>query len=359
MRKRYLFFASLEYSYPILRPLQEEIWRRGDDVAWYLDEFCENLLKENEKRLNTIREVHDYHPIAVFTPENLVYDFFPGVKVCLFHGYAIKKRAEKDEKKDEHFALRGCFDIYCTQGKSSTPYFKELEEKYGYFKVYETGWCKIDNFFKQPPEHVKNERPLILYSSTFSKRVTSSPYLLETITQLVESKPWDWLITLHPMIAPELVQKYEDMSNCHENVIFCRYNDGINTFRNVDVMLCDSSSIIVELLLLDKPVVTFHNTCPGNHLINVLHENEIGDAIEKALTRPADLMENIRAYTAHHERHRDGRNSARVLDAVDDFILNYRDKIKKKPLNLFRKLKLRLKIKELCPEKKIVLVSEK
>ena len=339
--KRYLFFVSLTYSYPILRPLQKEIWRRGDEVAWYIEEPCVNLLKEGEKRVNTIQEVLDYQPVAVFTPENLTYDFFPGVKVCVFHGYAINKRAEKGDK--EHFTIRDCFDIYCTQGNSSTPRFKELEKKYGYFKVYETGWCKIDNYFHLHKEHTKNEKPVILYATTFSRRITSSPYLLGTITQLVETKPWNWIITLHPRLAPELVQKYEDLARCYENVTFVRNNDGINTFRNADVMLCDSSSIIVELLLLDKPVVTFRNTSPGNHLINVLRNDEVAPAIEKALTRPADLMKNIRAYTAHHESHRDGHNSARVLDAVDNFIINHKGKIRKKPLNLFRKLKLRLK----------------
>ena len=343
MNKRYLFFVSLSYSYSILRPLQEEIWQRGDEVAWFIEPHCEDSLREGEHRLHTIREVMDYNPIAVFAPGNWIYDFFPGVKVQVFHGYAINKRNEKNDK--DHFAIRDWFDVYCTQGKSSTPRFKKLEEKYGYFKVYETGWCKIDSFFEQPSKQQKNEKPVILYSTTFSKRITSAPYLLETITKLVETKPWNWIITLHPLLAQELVEKYEELANRYENVTFCRNNDGINTFRDVDVMLCDSSSIIVELLLLDKPVVTLRNTCPGNHLLNVFREEEVGQAIEKALTRPADLMRNIKRYTAHHEAHRDGKSSARVLDAVDDFILNHKGKIRKKPLNLLRKIQLRMRIK--------------
>ena len=49
MGKRYLFFATLTYSYTILRPLQKEIWRRGDDVAWFLEDSCPDKLAENEK----------------------------------------------------------------------------------------------------------------------------------------------------------------------------------------------------------------------------------------------------------------------------------------------------------------------
>lgn len=343
MAKNYLFFVSLAYSYPILRPLQKEIELRGDNVAWFIEEGCSDLLNENEKRLNTIEEVMRYNPIAVITPENLVYDFFPGVKICLFHGYAINKRVDKN---DEHFKIRNCFDIYCTHGESSTPTFKELEKKHQHFKVYETGWPKVDPFFEEENQaRTKNERPLILYSSTFSKKITSAPHLLETITHLIETKPWDWIITLHPKLDDTIVEQYKNLASTYPNVTFCRFNDGLNTYKNIDVMVCDTSSIIVEVMLLNKPVVTFRNTIPGKHLLNILHEEELGGAIEKALTHPAELMENMKLYTSHHESHRDGKNSVRVLDAIDDFIKNYKGKIKSKPLNIIRKLKLRLKTK--------------
>ena len=92
--KHYLFFVSLSYAYSILRPLQNAIWQQGNDVAWFIEEGCENWLQENEKQLRTIQQVMDYNPIAVFVPGNWVYDFFPGVKVAVFHGYAMKKRIE-------------------------------------------------------------------------------------------------------------------------------------------------------------------------------------------------------------------------------------------------------------------------
>ena len=64
-------------------------------------------------------------------------------------------------------------------------------------------------------------------------------------------------------------------------------------------------------------------------------------AIERALPRTEGLMEEIRSYTMHHDTHRDCRCSARVLDAVDDYIVRGHAGLKRKPLNLVRKWKLR------------------
>ena len=110
MAKHYLLFASLNYAYSILRPLEKEILRRGDEAAWYIEDECDDLLTEGERRLKTFDEVKKYNPIAIFAPGNFIYDFFPGVKVAVFHGYPMRKRIEKI---DDHFTIRNWFDIYC------------------------------------------------------------------------------------------------------------------------------------------------------------------------------------------------------------------------------------------------------
>ena len=341
MNKRYLFFASLSYSFSILRPLQEEIHRRGGEAAWFLEPTCENGLVSGERQLKTFEEVMAYDPVAIFAPGNHVYDFFPGVKVQVFHGYALNKRAEK---MDDHFKVRGWFDMYCTQGPSSTLPFRRLEEEKGNFKVYETGWPKVDPFFDGTPEPCK-KRPTILYATTFTKGITSAFELYETIEELIKTKPWDWILTLHPKLNDaDLVGRYRSLGETYPNATFVRPLDGVETFRRIDAMLCDSSSIIVEVEMLGKPVVTLRNTAPGPHLIDVQQPEEVASALELALTRPPELLRAMDEYTLYHEAHRDGHNSARILDAVDDFIANYRGRIKRKPLNLFRKLQLRKKL---------------
>ena len=105
------------------------------------------------------------------------------MKVALFHGYAIQKRIEA---VDDHFTVRGWFDIYCTQGPSSTPYFKELEKKYGFFRVYETGWPKADTYFSPEVQRKpQNDHPVILYPPTFNvlRRRTRTSYSMRVPTR--------------------------------------------------------------------------------------------------------------------------------------------------------------------------------
>ena len=50
-------------------------------------------------------------------------------------------------------------------------------------------------------------------------------------------------------------------------------------------------------------------------------------------------------YVAWHEPHQDGKNCQRILEAVDDYIAHWQGRLPDKPINLFRKLKLRWKLR--------------
>ena len=102
MKKHYLFFVSVAYSYPILRPLQDEIRRRGDEVAWFVEPDCPVLWDQDERWLRSVQEVMDYQPIAVFARFNYIEYFFPLVKFSLFHCYPINKLFDEN---DDHFSF--------------------------------------------------------------------------------------------------------------------------------------------------------------------------------------------------------------------------------------------------------------
>ena len=220
----------------------------------------------------------------------------------------------------------------------------DLERRYGYFRAYDTGWPKADLYFTPEMQRLpQNERPVILYSSTFTRGLTSTPLLAEEVERLVAEKPWEWIFMFHPMLDPAVSSRYERIAATYGNAHYIGNTFDMEPLRRADVMLCDSSSIIIEFMFLNKPVVTFRNSHPGPYLLDVREPQEVGPAIEQALTRPDDLMREIHDYTMFHEPHRDGRCAARVLDAVDDFLERGHVGLKRKPLNLVRKWKLRRK----------------
>lgn len=334
--KKYVLYVSYAYCFPILRPIQDEIRRRGDDAAWFFEkEEDSKQLKPDEKHLKSIKEVFEYDPFAVLVPSDDMYDFLPGIKVQVFHGLIDKRN-----KPDEYFRIRGYFDLYCTPGNERTPGFKKQEEKYGFFKVIETGWSKMDYY--TPIERDPNQRTTVMYASTFSRNMTSTVHLYDTIERLIQEKDWDWLITLHPKLDQSIIDRYKALTR-YTNVKFDGSADNVPLMQKADVMLCDSSSIVTEFLWFDKPVVTFRNINPGNYLIDVNEIDKVEGALEEALTRPTELMQNIRRYIDWLHPYRDGKSSGRILDAIDEFDKKYKGKLKKKPLNIIRKLKMRKK----------------
>lgn len=337
--KHYLLFVTQIYSFSILRPLQKAIRDRGDDAAWYLHNIDKSYLLDDEKLLCSIDEVMTYKPVAVYVPTNWVPDFFPGVKVEIFHGLANDETGKKG-----HYRIRGLFDLYCTHGKTGTERFSALAKKYNYFHVTETGWPKLDPLFNNQTNtqqrKTTQKKPTIFYASTFSPSLSSAPFLLSTIKELSQNGDWHWLVTLHPKMDASLVSSFRALQN--DNLDFIEANeDLVPVMRSADVMLCDTSSILLEFMLLDKPVVTFRSKAPGNHVIDIHEPGEVKHAIEQALTRPEALIEAARDYINQLHPYRDGKSSERVLEATDDFIQRHQRLLKKKPLNIIRKIKIR------------------
>ncbi len=346
--KKYLFFINHLYAYSILRPLQAVIRQQGDEVAWFLQGVDARYLREDEKQLLNVEEVKAYNPLAVFVPGNWVPTFFPGVKVEIFHGLANDETGKKG-----HYRIRGFFDLYCTHAPEVTKKFKQLAKKYKTFHVIETGWPKLDPLFNsvlsEPVLYdsfrktINKNKPIVFYASTFSPSLTSAPSLINTIKALSASSKWHWLVTLHPKMPENIVAQYRSMQG--DNFTFVEsHHDVLPLLKAADVMLCDTSSIALEYLLLNKPLVTFRAKAPGNYAINVLETDAIEAAITEALTCPHKLLSAAEKYVSKLHAYSDGRSSERILQAVDDFILNDDLTLKPKPLNLWRKFQIRKKM---------------
>ena len=335
---RFLIYMTFEYGFPIVRPLQEEILKRGYQVAWYIEnESSKEKIKASEKLLNSVQEVLDFNSDAVLVASNEVPHFFPGIKVQLFHGFSVNKRS----KDKGHFRIRGFFDLYCTQGPSTTTYFKELEKKHQHFKVVETGWSKVDILF--PVEEKKsNHKPTIFLASTFTERLSlaHNSAVFDELVKLIENEDWNWIVNLHPKMDAVIVNKFQHL-NSYKNVTYLTYLEDLEPLKQADVMFTDTSSIITEFIIQKKPVITFNNNLPKDCFINITAVENLKSSIEYALKRPEDLMHKIEKFVLEEHPYFDGKSSERVINTVEDFIdKNELERLKSKPLNLIRKYKM-------------------
>ncbi len=331
--EHYLLYGSERYALAILRPLQDAIRARGAEAAWFFDGPGGEELHDNERWLHTTAEVRRFAPRAILTSSNAVPHFFPGVKTEVFHGF--------DAGKPRHIYVRGFFDLYCTTGprdkagvRSRGPACTAISRCARPAGRSSIRSCALMRPMNPPP---LREKPVILYHSTFSPSWSAANILYYTVSRLSRTGKWHWIVTLHPKSSAETVEKYRALQG--EFLRFATEDNILDLFPQVDMMISDTSSALNEFLLTYKPVVTFKNRRPGPQLIDIETPEQLEPSIERALARPADLMQEIRKYADAIHPWRDGRSSERVLEAVDDFIAAGARNPRPKPQNFWRKLK--------------------
>jgi CDP-glycerol glycerophosphotransferase (TagB/SpsB family) len=334
--KHYLFYISQNYAFEILRPLQKEIHKRGDCVAWLVEGkgVDRSLFAKNEKQLSSISDVQQFNPIAVYVPGNTVPYFIPGLKVQVFHGFEWKKKG--------HFRIRDCFDLYCTQGPLFTDKFNTLKRQHPHFNVVETGWPKIDDLVATAPYEWKERKDLktVLYAPTFSPSLTSALALFEKIKFLSSQRDYQWLIKFHPKMKSEWVNQYRAIESEYLHIV--EDADIAPVLQAADVMVSDTSSVITEFALLNKPIITFNNSSPEDHLINIQNADQLQQSLSYALSNKTELLDKIKRNVDIMHPYYDNRSSARVIDATLNMIEKGRGSLNKRPRNIIRAFKQRM-----------------
>lgn len=342
----YLLFATERYALPILQPLADALQDAGHEAhAWLVDGAAGSRLAAPVRAIGSAREAVELRPRAVFSAANWVPPFVGGAKVQLFHGFNVQKR----EDARGHFRLRGLFDLYCTQGPATTAPFQALAEQAGHFKVVETGWPKLDPLFAaDDPEATRlraaaGGRPVAMFASTFTERLSAAPHLYEAIAAEVTAGQRYWLLTLHPKTAPALVERYRALAG--PNAAFIEAEALVSAERAADVLVADTTSVVSEFVVQRKPVVTFRNRVPQPHMIDFDDPAELPAMLERAFAPPPELRAALAAYADDIHPYRDGHSSRRVIAATDALIAGRLGRLRRRPFTaLYRGLQIRRKL---------------
>lgn len=336
---RIVLFCEHKYAISILAPLQDEANKtQKHSVLWFVDarNIPDFSMKNEVKWTNSMQEVYDFSPEAIFVPGNIVPYYLPGVKAEIFHGYAA-------EKKD-HWVIRRYLDMYLTQGPFFTKEFKRLSEKYKDFEVVETGWPRQDWIFenlhtfdeyKHQLLSEYNKSKVVLYAPTFSPSLTSLPFIKESLRKLANEKSIVLLLKFHPLTKQEWIEEYKQLASEVENIILIDDHNVTKYMLAADVMISDTSSTVYEFLLLDKPVITYKNVAREKYWLDIDNLDNLCDAFETAQTSD-EYLEKRRWIINNYDPYLDGKVAERMFSAVEDYIARY-GVPKQRKLNIWRK----------------------
>ncbi|MBN2103490.1 CDP-glycerol glycerophosphotransferase family protein [bacterium] len=332
-----LFYIAKVYSIPIIDPIMDALRPGRHPFALFISKKVAKKLPGSWKSLTVFEDIKAailFQPDFVIVPGNFVDFRLPGRKVQIFHGLGIEKKS--------HYKIRHFFDLYCTSGPVVTEQFQKLKKKYGYFLVRETGWPKVDYILNYPAAGLKQKygipesRNVILYAPTFSKKMQSATDLLTVIQGMIRGNEI-WLIKFHELMNKDLV---EDFVNHKPDSIRLISDYDITPYLHMsDVLISDTSSVVYEFMILDKPVITYRTISRFDKGINIHTPDELRQSIDRCLEQPDAFHAKRHAHLKEVNPGLDGRISERLITMLENLRPSDWPE-KRKPCNGFRKMQI-------------------
>ena len=192
----------------------------------------------------------------------------------------------------------------------------------------ETGWSKLDTLYEQRPDIVKQKQQIlsqtgcnhiVLYAPTFSPSLTSARILKPEIIRLVEKENIFLKIKFHDLMDHSTVLQYEEDFRNSGNVEIVKDSDIIDQLIISDIMISDTSSVVYEFILLNKPVITFNSRSGNINWLNITNQKMMLSKFHSMLEsdpyrdQRESIIKNYHPYT-------DGRSSGRMYEAVERYI---------------------------------------
>ncbi|WP_299112769.1 CDP-glycerol glycerophosphotransferase family protein [uncultured Winogradskyella sp.] len=318
---RTILFCQNNYAFGILEPIKQVLAEKGYDYIWFItDKIKKDFPYTSDNYTLKISDLKAFNSDAIFVPGNEVPHYLRGLKVQVFHGLAGEKKG--------HFRIRHYFDLYLTQGPYFTNRFNELKEEHKNFDVIETGWPKLDIYGKNKSLYNKEKielleasgaKKIILYAPTFSPKLTSAPFLIEPLKEVLKNPNYLVLIKFHPLMDENWIREYKTFAAASKKVIVSEEKNIIKFLLMADVLVSDTSSVIYEFLLLDKPVITFKNISEKIYWNNVDDYKQLNALIEHNLNEDSFANQRQTIYNEFHP-YNDGKSALRMVEAVENYI---------------------------------------
>ncbi|MEC3907597.1 CDP-glycerol glycerophosphotransferase family protein [Tamlana sp. 2201CG12-4] len=341
-----IFFCQNTYAFGIIEPIREIALKKEYEFIWFLREkLVDSFPFKKDSYITSLKKLKKYPSDAIIVPGNEVPHYLKGVKVQIFHGLAGEKKS--------HFRIRHYFDLYLTQGPYFTERFKAFKAVHKNFEVMETGWSKLDQLYKTR-DLLKNEKEdllskhnakqILLYAPTFTPYLTSAEILKNEIAKLAINQDYLILIKFHPLMDEELISHYKNLATQYNNIIYQEENNITKFLVISDLMISDTSSVVYEFLLLNKPVLTFNNIAEHKYWEDINNSDSLIDKVHENLTQ--DSFKKERAFIIeNYHPYEDGKSSIRMIEAIEQYISKF-GVPKKRKLSPYRKYRIHKRFRD-------------
>jgi choline kinase/GT2 family glycosyltransferase/predicted Zn-dependent protease len=344
-RHKILFYVERNLHLPFLEPIYDYMKAHYNyELAFYTIAFVkpqggqpgQGLEPEEVKRLSRkaaiIKKVEDFEPDLTVVADVSFNLKGAGRIVNVGHGLISKGGFYRDAPivRRENQA-----DMICAPGQ----WHKDILQKNVFSPIVVTGFIKSDRLFGSSAftrasfcEHygIAQDKKIILFAPTFNEELSAIPCIQERITELCDDETFV-VIKLHNMTDEKWVKMYKNLARWNDNIRFIEDIDVSHAMAAADVMVSDVSSVIVEFMLLDKPVVVFDNPKQREYpffapddieykvrdaCISVKSVEELKLAVKLSLARPDELSDKRRQYSEKLCYGRDGKCAERTAQGI-------------------------------------------
>ncbi len=175
---------------------------------------------------------------------------------------------------------------------------------------------------------------IVLFAPTYNRELSAIPCVAQGISNVADDKTI-LLIKLHNLTETRWKKLYKSIARSSENILYMEDVDYSGIMHAADVMISDVSSMFIEFLLLDKPVVLFNNPRIDEFPLYKPQDIEyqtrdagvqvdslegLLKAVSEELAHPKQRSELRQRYARALDYGRDGKSAARAGQAILEWV---------------------------------------
>jgi len=341
-----LFYCERNLHVPFLEPVFDAFTALGGyELAWSTVPYREpadgltgvGLAPQELQRLmqkgRFIGDIASFCPDVTVCADACTYLKECGKLVFVGHGMISKGGFYTDS---ELVRRENRADLICVPG----PFHRDILRRNVFSPIAVTGFIKSDTLHGPAAAVIRADflqryaiptgKRVILFAPTFNEELSAIPCVGEQIAELCDDRTI-LLIKLHTMTDLTWVRRYRGIADSNPAVRFIDDIDASPAMLAADLMISDVSSVVLEFMFLDRPVIVVNNPRMREYpyylpddieyrvrdaCLQVENMAELKAAVTRSWANPDELSPRRQSYAAGYSYGRDGGAVRRVVQAI-------------------------------------------